>query len=69
MNIDFDKHHPYFRTIAEYYWSKGLAVVYTNENNDLIEHWADGSYALLEKDKALDKRYSKPFEDDGAYAD
>ena len=71
--INFDDHHPYFKTIAEYHWSNGEPVIYRNENGKLIEHWFDGTYNEIEEEEEevpiMDKRYEKPFEDDGAYAD
>jgi len=67
--INFENHHPYFKTIVEYHWSNDLPVIYTNEQGQLIQHWSDGKIELLEDIEEFDKRYDEPFEDDGAYAD
>jgi hypothetical protein len=63
-DINYDNHHPYFKTIVEYNWLHGIPVIYRNDEGKLIQHWSDGRIDYL-----TDIDEDEPFEDDGAYAD
>jgi len=75
MNLDIEESqiHPYLKTMVEYHWQNNMPFIYLNRQGKLVQQWADGTIEYLvdeeEENNKFDKRYEKPFEDDGAYAD
>lgn len=65
-------YNPWFIEMAISLWDRDKGVIYPNEKNELVKRFNDGTtepVKPVEEVKLFDKRYEKPFEDDGAYAD
>ena len=37
------------KKVEEDTWEKGLPMIYIDENNNIVEHWKDGTINILKK--------------------